>query len=65
VGHTLSKNNKARFAKTHQRGSHAYYIHDDGRVVTLPMHGKDVPIGTLQNIIVHQMKISVEEFQAL
>ena len=55
------------FFETHQRGSHLYLKSEDGmKIVTVPIHGaKDIPIGTLHNIVVHQASLSVEEFNNL
>ena len=58
---------RAGFIKTHQRGSHLYLKNENGsKIVTVPMHGsKDIPIGTLYNIVVKQAGLSVEEFNDL
>jgi len=56
---------RAGFEKTHQRGSHVYLIKDK-RIVTVPTHGsKDIPIGTLYNIVVRQSGLAVETFNKL
>ena len=53
------------FIETHQRGSHLY-LECGEKIVTVPMHGsKDIPIGTLYNIVVKQAELSIEEFQNL
>ncbi|MBI2896831.1 MAG: type II toxin-antitoxin system HicA family toxin [Deltaproteobacteria bacterium] len=41
---------RADFAVHHQTGSHVRLRHRDGRRVTVPMHGGDVPLGTLRRI---------------
>ena len=58
---------KAGFIETHQRGSHLYLKSLDGKkTVTIPMHGsKDIPVGTLYNIVVHQAGLSVDVFNNL
>lgn len=63
----LKKLKKVGFTETHQRGSHLYLKSEDGKkVVTVPIHGsKDIPIGTLYNIVVRQAGLSVEEFNDL
>ena len=63
----LQKLKKKGFTETHQRGSHLYFKSEDGtKIVTVPIHGsKDVPIGTLYNIVVRQAGLSVEEFNDL
>jgi predicted RNA binding protein YcfA (HicA-like mRNA interferase family) len=55
------------FVETHQRGSHLYLKSEDGmKIVTVPVHGsKEIPIGTLYNIVVRQAGLSVEEFNNL
>ena len=62
----IQKLKRAGFRETHQRGSHLYLEHADDNIVTVPVHGsKDIPIGTLYNIVVRQAGLSVEEFNAL
>lgn len=63
----IQKLRRAGFVETHQRGSHCYFEHqENGNIVTVPMHGsKDIPIGTLYNIVVKQAGLSVEEFNKL
>lgn len=54
------------FIKTHQRGSHVY-LKNDNKIVTVPLHGgnKDLPIGTLHNIVAKQAGLPVEKFNNL
>ena len=63
----IQKLKKADFIETHQRGSHLYFKSKDGtKIVTVPVHGsKEIPIGTLYNIVVRQAKFSVDEFNNL
>lgn len=62
----LQKLKKVGFEETHQRGSHLYLRNSDGtRMVTVPLHGKDIPVGTLHAIVTKQAGLSVEEFNAL
>lgn len=63
----IQKLKRAGFVETHQRGSHIYLKSNDGsKIVTVPMHGsKDIPIGTLYNIVVRQAGLSVDEFNNL
>jgi len=58
---------KIGFIETHQRGSHLYFKSKDGtKIVTVPVHGsKDIPIGTLYNIVVRQDGLSIDEFNNL
>ncbi|GAB4111478.1 MAG: hypothetical protein Kow001_12920 [Acidobacteriota bacterium] len=57
---------RAGFRINHQRGSHARLLHvsDASRKVTLPLHDKDLPKGTLKAIL-RQAGLSVEEFLSL
>jgi len=62
----IQKLKRAGFVETHQRGSHLYLKSNNGKIVTVPMHGsKDIPIGTLYNIVIKQAGLSVEEFNNL
>ena len=63
----VQKLKQAGFFETHQRGSHLYLKSADGtKIVTVPMHdSKDIPIGTLYNIVVRQAGLSVGDFNAL
>ncbi|OGM76903.1 hypothetical protein A2210_00030 [Candidatus Woesebacteria bacterium RIFOXYA1_FULL_40_18] len=46
-----------------QSGSHAVYIHPDGRKTTIPIHPKqNIGIGLLTKIIKRDLKISKEKF---
>lgn len=46
------------------KGSHLILKHNDGRRTTIPMHGKDIPTGTLLAIL-RDIKVSKEEFVKL
>ncbi len=61
----LKKLKKAGFIENHQRGSHLVLKHFDGRMVVLPMHSNDIPTGTLYAIVVHQAKLSLEQWKNL
>ena len=54
---------RAGFFIHHQKGSHVRLFHksDSERKVTVPYHDRDVPKGTLYNIL-KQAKLSPEEF---
>jgi predicted RNA binding protein YcfA (HicA-like mRNA interferase family) len=58
----VQKLRKVGFIETHQRGSHLYFKNEDGtKIVTVPIHGsKDIPVGTLHNIVVRQAGLSIE-----
>ena len=63
----IQKLKKVGFVEDHQKGSHLY-LKDNTRskIVVVPIHGsKDVPIGTLYNIVVRQAGLSIEEFNNL
>jgi predicted RNA binding protein YcfA (HicA-like mRNA interferase family) len=57
---------KLGFVMDRQRGSHAVYYRDRDRArVVIPIHaGRDVPPGTLRDII-EDLGVTVDEFRAL
>jgi len=56
---------KLGFEKVHQVGSHARYIHSDGRRTVVPFHGnEELGIGILKEIL-NQVKISREKYETL
>ncbi len=63
----IQKLKQIGFVETHQRGSHLYLKNEENtKIVTIPVHGsKDIPIGTLYNIVVKQAGLSIEEFNNL
>lgn len=63
----LRKLYKAGFVEVHRRGSHKVLKnYETGRMVVIPMHGgRDMPRGTLYNIVVRQAGLTVDEFLAL
>ncbi|MBU6431566.1 MAG: type II toxin-antitoxin system HicA family toxin [Patescibacteria group bacterium] len=63
----IQKLKRAGFVEAHQRGSHLYLKNNNGsKIVTVPVHGsKDIPVGTLYNIVVKQAGLLVEEFNNL
>lgn len=62
----LKKLKKIGFIEYHQRGSHLTLKNERlKKIVTVPMHGKDIPVGTLYNIVVKQAGLSVDEFNNL
>jgi predicted RNA binding protein YcfA (HicA-like mRNA interferase family) len=48
------------FVHDRQRGSHVMIRHPDGRRTIIPMHTRDLPIGTLRGIL-HDVDWSVEK----
>ena len=63
----IKKFHAAGFYETHQRGSHLYFKHDGRKaVVAVAIHGgKDIPISLLRTMVVHQAKMTIEEFIGL
>lgn len=56
---------KVGFQVVRQRGSHVRMKHEDGRVVTIPVHaGKDIGRGLLRKIL-RDAELTPEEFIAL
>jgi predicted RNA binding protein YcfA (HicA-like mRNA interferase family) len=51
------------FERCGQTGSHERWIHQDGRLVTLPIHGGDEIGPPLCNKILAQLGISLDEFR--
>jgi len=54
----------AGFVFRRQSGSHARYVHSDGRGVTVPMHPGDIPLPVVRSIL-RQSGLSSEEWEAL
>ena len=56
---------KLQFEKIHQVGSHARYVHPDGRRTVVPVHGNEqLSIGLIKDIM-KQAQISREEYEKL
>ena len=54
---------KLGFEKIHQKGSHVRYKHSDGRITVVPAHGnEDIGKGLLIEIL-HQIKLSRDEYE--
>jgi predicted RNA binding protein YcfA (HicA-like mRNA interferase family) len=60
----VRKLERAGFTFRRQAGSHARYVHQDGRGVTVPMHPGDVPVPVVRAIL-RQGALSEEEWDAL
>lgn len=56
---------KLGFAKTRQKGSHARWVHRDGRATTIPVHPSSEIGGWLFRKILKELAISEEEFRDL
>ncbi len=62
----LRKLKAAGFVEMHQRGSHLTLKNKkNNRYATVPMHGKDIPVGTLHTIVVRQAGLSADEFNKI
>ncbi|HLC84569.1 MAG TPA: type II toxin-antitoxin system HicA family toxin [Candidatus Nanoarchaeia archaeon] len=56
---------KLGFVRVRQTGSHIRYEHPDGRKTTIPLHGnEEIGKGLLLEIL-HQIKLSRDEFLKL
>lgn len=56
---------KLGFVETRQKGSHKFFKHQDGRTTVVPFHGEhDLGKGLLRKIL-HDIKMSPDQFQAL
>jgi mRNA interferase HicA len=55
---------KAGFVWVHGAGSHRVYKNSDGARIVIPVHGRDIPNGTLLAIL-KDANISKEEFVKL
>lgn len=53
------------FERRRQTGSHERWIHQDGRAVTIPIHGGGVIGPPLFHKILAQLGISLDEFRKL
>ena len=56
---------KLGFEKIHQVGSHARYMHSDGRKTVVPIHGDEELGKGLLIEILKQIKLSREEYDKL
>lgn len=52
------------FRLVRQRGSHAFFRHPDGRATIVPMHRRDLPQGTIREIL-RDTGLSLEEYDRL
>jgi predicted RNA binding protein YcfA (HicA-like mRNA interferase family) len=53
------------FVKIRQRGSHAFYKHQDGRGTVVPIHSnEEIGVGLLKEIL-KEAELSREEYQRL
>ncbi len=55
--------NNLGFVKKRQKGSHVFFSHPDGRTTVVPVHpNKQIGRGLLRSIL-HEIKVSPEEFK--
>ena len=50
------------FVKTRQKGSHAFYRHEDGRTTTVPHHKGRILARPLIREILQEIKITPEQY---
>ena len=56
---------KLGFEKVHQVGSHARYVHTDGRKTVVPLHGnEELSVGLIKEIL-KQVKITREIYEKM
>ena len=53
------------FKKIRQKGSHAFYKHDDGRTTTIPHHSSRMLARPLIRKIIRDIELSIEEYNNL
>jgi predicted RNA binding protein YcfA (HicA-like mRNA interferase family) len=53
------------FVKVRQKGSHAFYRHEDGRTTTIPHHSSEDLPRPLLRAILRQINVSVDEYNDL
>jgi predicted RNA binding protein YcfA (HicA-like mRNA interferase family) len=56
---------KLGFLLDRQRGSHAVWLHRDGRGATIPIHGNRDIAGGLYHLILKQLGVTEEQFRTL
>jgi len=50
------------FEKTRQKGSHAFYRHDDGRTTTIPHHKARMLARPLIREILREIEITIDDY---
>ena len=55
---------KLGFSLVSQKGSHGKLKHENGQIVILPMHKKEIPRGTLSSIL-RQAGINLKQFKEI
>ena len=55
---------KLGFSELRQKGSHKFFIHEDGRTTTVPNHNKDLGRGLIRKIL-KDIQLSVYEYEDL
>ena len=52
------------FEKTRQKGSHAFYRHDDGRTTTIPHHKARMLARPLIREILREIEITIDDYNS-
>ena len=60
----VRKLERAGFRLIRQKGSHARYLNEEGRGVTVPIHPGDIPIPVIRSIL-RQAGVSEEQWEDL
>ena len=53
------------FKKEREHGSHAIYVHPDGRMAVIPMHDRPLGKGLIDAIVKRDFKMEKEEFEEI
>jgi predicted RNA binding protein YcfA (HicA-like mRNA interferase family) len=53
------------FVKVRQKGSHAFYRHEDGRTTTIPHHSSTNLPRPLLRTILREINLTVDEYNAI
>jgi predicted RNA binding protein YcfA (HicA-like mRNA interferase family) len=62
----IAKLHKFGFERVRQKGSHVRLKHSDGRCTTVPVHsGETIHTGLLHKIVVHDCRLTMEEFRKM
>ena len=53
---------KLGFVEIRQKGSHKTFKHQDGRVITIAIHSKPIPLGLLNKIVKQDLRLNRTDF---
>jgi len=56
---------KLGFRKIRQKGSHAFFRHEDGRTTTVPYHSNKDLARPLIRVIINEININVQEYNEI